>query len=248
VTGVEWRDPLIKAEQAVDTELGLSWERSGLGLQLNAYRMDFSDEIVPFGGINPANGLAVRGNADKSLHRGIELALDARLDRLGWIPARWGGQRIQAALSRSWDEYEDFIYYEDVYDPDTWEYVETVAHDYAGNPIPHFPQYLVSLRLDSSFGPLATGLRYRAAGRQYLDNSGLEARSIDPYQQVDAELRLEPAGLGLHALAGLELHLRVVNLLSEEYETWGYYDASVGETYKVPAAERHFLLGVDYEF
>ncbi|MBN2170912.1 MAG: TonB-dependent receptor [Candidatus Krumholzibacteriota bacterium] len=238
VNHIAWSDPLVQEERVLDYELGLSWRAERLSLHLNGYLMEFENEIVPYGAVD-ADGRAIRGNADKTLHRGVELGLTARLGR---------GAALRLAASRSWDEYETFTVYEDVYDPGTWEYVETVARDWSGNPIALFPEYLVSATLDLERGPVAGSLRLRGAGKQYLDNAGDEDRTIDAYAVLDLGLRLAVGPLGLSELSGATVELKVANLLDEEYETWGYYDPwGVGNA-KIPAATRHFLLGVRYEF
>ena len=46
-------------------------------------------------------------------------------------------------------------------------------------------------------------------------------------------------------MSGLRIEGRLNNALNEEYETSGYY---YGGNYYIPAATRHFMLGVSYEF
>ena len=49
-------------------------------------------------------------------------------------------------------------------------------------------------------------------------------------------------------MRGLTASLRILNLFDEEYETWGYYDPYGAGNYKLPAATRHYLAGVTYDF
>ena len=86
------------------------------------------DEIVSFGALND-DGMAVRGNAGRTLHTGVEGALSMKLAER---------YNVKLAGSRSWDRYVDFTVFEDQWDWDTWEYLGTDAYDYAGNPIAGF--------------------------------------------------------------------------------------------------------------
>lgn len=235
---LRWSDPYVEEEEAIDYEIGASWRGKRLSLTANGYWMDFRNEIVPFGAVDD-DGLAIKGNAEKTLHRGIELGLTARLGRR---------HDLLLAASRSWDEFDRFIVYEDQWDWDTWEYLGTVAYDYGGNPIALFPDHLVSLILRSRFGPVATNVRVRRVGHQHLDNSGLEERTIDAYTTVDLGLTLELGRLGPRWLHGMRLDVRVRNLLDEEYESYGYYDPWAGGNMKIPAATRNVLAGVRISF
>lgn len=141
----------------------------------------------------------------------------------------------------------DFTVYEDQMDWDTWEYLGTDKVDISGNPIALFPDYLASLRWRAEWGPALSLVRFRAVGRQYLDNTGDDERSIDPWQVLDLGLGLDVGATGLRGTEGLVVEARVNNVLGAQYETCGYYDGWGEGNYKVPAAERNFLVGVRLE-
>lgn len=225
---LQWTDPYVREEKAVDWELGCSWRGERLSWTLNGYWMDFANEIVPYGAVDD-EGAAIRGNAERTLHRGLELGLTARLaDR----------HELRVAASRSWDEFDAYVA---TLDPETWE---SGSFDYAGNPIPLFPNHLASLTLASDFGDFDTRLRLRSVGRQHLDATGRGERTIDGYATLDLS-----AGLDLSAFApdlrGARLSLDVRNLLDEAYETSGYW---YGGRWLIPAAGRHYEAGVRYDF
>ncbi|MCP4660128.1 MAG: TonB-dependent receptor, partial [bacterium] len=235
---LRWSDPYVREEKATDYELGAAWRGRKLSLTVNGYWMDFENEIIPYGGVDD-DGFAIKGNADKTLHRGLELGATARLtDR----------HTLVLAASRSWDEFASFMVYEDQWDWDSWEYLGTVARDYSGNPIALFPDHLASLILRSAFGPAATTVRLRRVGEQHLDNTGDAERTIDGYTTVDLGMTLELARLGPKFLEGARLDLRVRNLFDEEYETTGYYDPWAGGNMKIPAATRNILAGIHFRF
>ncbi len=234
---LEWFEPLVREERVLNWEGGISWRTRRVSLTLNGYWMDFEDEIVPYGGVDE-DGLAVRGNADRTLHRGLELGLAADLSPR---------HRLRLAASRSWDEYDDFSVFEDVYD-DEWNYVGTVRRDYSGNPIPLFPSHLLSATLESGFGPVAATLRVRNVGEQHLDSSGRDDRVLEGYTTVDLGFSAPLDRLGLAAAAGVTVDLRLRNLFDEEYATNGYYDGWAGSNFVIPAAERNFLAGLRARF
>jgi len=235
VAFVEWNDPVVQPEAVTDYELGASFRSSGLAVTLNGYFMDVTNEIVPFGGLYL--GYGIKGNAPKTYHRGIELDLRARLA---------SRHDLQLVASRSWDRYEEFIFYENVYDED-WNLIETVPRDYAGNPIALFPEYLGSVTWRSDLGALDPFLRLRVVGRQYLDNSNNQARTIDPYEVWDIGGTLDFGDLGWRGAEGARLRLQVRNVLDAEYETNGYYVEGLGN-HLIPGAARNFWVAVEYDF
>jgi len=223
---VQWSDPQVGEEKVIDYELGFSWAGENLSFTLGGYYMDFRDEIVPYGGVND-EGYGIRGNAAKTLHRGLELGLRARITPRNVL---------SVAASRSWDEFEEFDFYD-------WDGSYT---DLSGNPIALFPEYLASVAWTTSWNEgVQTQWRARASGRQYLDNTGDEDRTIDGWATVDFSIwaTLDRLGFGDLDNARAFLHLR--NLGDAEYETWGYY---YGENYLIPAADRNMMVGVDYDF
>ena len=237
---VEWSDPIVQPEKVVDYEVGATFRGGRVSLTLNGYWMDFENEIVPFGTVDD-DGFAVKGNAEKTLHRGVELGLVARLVQ---------GHMLYLAASRSWNEFDSFVVNENVYDPDTWEFLGTVPRDMSGNPIPLFPDHMASLRWLADWGALDTTLRVRNVGKQYLDISGIEERTIDPYTLLDLEFGVSLDELGWRGMQGARVDLRLRNLLDEQYETngyWGQWDTPT-QRRLFPAAGRNFLVGVYYRF
>ncbi len=228
---LEWSEPYVRQERAVNYELGASWRGERLSLTFNGYWMDFDHEIIAYGAVDD-DGASIRGNAEKTLHRGVELGLAARLTDT---------HALKMAASKSWDEFETYLA---TFDPDTWT---GGTFDLSGNPIALFPQHLASVAVESDFGALYTRLRLRSVGKQHLDNTGLHERTIDGYVTLDLA-----AGVDLGGPAGhTRLDLRVNNLLDEMYETTGYwYDQNYDGRgrWLIPAAGRNVLAGVHYVF
>ncbi len=227
---VRWRDPIIDPERVVNWEGGVAFRARELSFTLNGYYMDFEDEIVETG-YSEDDGGALRYNAEQTVHKGLELGLR-------WRPSV--AHQLRLAASRSWNEYEEFIFV---------EYPGADPVDVSGNPIPLFPETILSATWTSEAGPFSGDLNVRHVGQQYLDNTGREDRTIDASTVVNLALFADLGRLIDPALAGAQAHVRILNLLDEKYETWGYHDAwTHGENMYIPGAERHLLGGVSYEF
>lgn len=223
---LEWSNPYVHEERVVDYEVGFSWRRPQVVLNAGGYWMDFTNEIVSFGGVND-DGSSIRGNAGRTQHRGLELDLRLKVD------AR---HTLSVAASKSWDEFQEFLFHD-------WD---GSVSDLAGNPISLFPTHLVMANWTTVWSSRwKTRLRVRNTGRQYLDNTGNAERIIDPWTTVDVSLWLDLGALGFRALDETTAFVHLRNLGDISYETWGYY---YGENYYTTAAGRNFVVGVDYAF
>lgn len=225
VDHVEWSDPYVKEERVVDWEAGFAWRTSAVAVSVGGYLMDFTDEIVPYGGVND-DGSSIRGNAGRTSHKGVEVEVRARVAE---------NHTLSVAASRSWDVFEEFIFHD-------WD---GAVYDYGGNPIALFPEHLLMANWETRWNTdLRTRLRVRNTGRQQLDNTGAADRTIDPWTTVDVSVWLD-LGAAVPALRGTSGFVHVRNLADTAYETWGYW---YEENYYTPAAGRNFVIGVDYAF
>lgn len=221
VQQVNWHDPLIKPEKVLDFEWGAGYRAGCRTAKLNLYWMDFRDEIIPYGQVDDDN-VPVRGNADRTVHRGAELAL-------GWQLAK--SVTLDGSLALSQNYYAKFS------SPYWDEAGNVVVYDYSGNTIPLFPGRLANVRLSYQWADTGLSLQAQQVGKQYLDNTENEARAIDAYGVVNAGVTQQVGWGG--AKAQVQLHLN--NLLGAEYETSGYY---FGERYLYAAAGRNYYLGL----
>lgn len=241
-----WSDPTVEEEKVINYEGGVSVRGDGLQLTFNYYYMDFENEIVDTGIYDPQEGRSVRANAESTIHKGLELGL------------RWQmtpNHGLALAGSRSWNEYESFVFTRPAQpgdpgwneDPELNEAYDQ-AVDNSGKPIARFPDWLLSATLESQLGPVTSRLRLRHVGQQYLDPTGDEDRTIDAYTTVDLALFADLGAIAGERLVGFEGFLRLNNLFDEEYETWGYYDGWGAGNYYIPGVPRHLMTGVNYTF
>lgn len=221
VAYIKWRDPRTKPERLVDLELGAGYANDLFSVDATIYYMLFTNEIVPYGGVD-GEGSPITGNADETIHRGLEL--EATLE----LPLNL---TLAGNLSASQNYYQKFIYHD--FDWDQWKPLE---YDYSGNAIPLFPRYMANLWVRYQLKSLRAMLTLRTVGKQYLDNTQKDERIVDPYTVVGLDLSWE--GARHWGLQGLKVHLKINNLLDEKYETSGYWD---GERYLYPAAGRNYI-------
>lgn len=222
---VKWSQPTVDPERVIDYELGFGWRTQRLHFKANAYMMDFRNEIIPYGQVDDDN-VPIKGNAEKTIHRGLEFSLIASLA---------GNLQLNANYAVSQNFYKRFIFH-------TWdENWNTVSLDYSGNTIPLFPGQLLNARLSYVVGPVNLSAALQHVGKQYLDNTQNEQRIVNPFTVVNASLSYNLKRRGQEQA---RLSLFINNLLNLEYEASGYYDDWAGARFFYPAATRNFYLAL----
>ena len=234
-------EPLIEPERLVDVELGGSWEQSRYRLSANLFWMEFWDEIVPSGAVNEI-GQPRTGNADRTRHVGLELEGMARL-LPGWTVSG------NAMLART--RFVDFTEFKEVGGT-------TRALERDGNPIAASPEQIATLRTAYEWRGLTTALNVKAVGKQYVDNSGGTAASlengnvvveesdnlvVDPYALLGASVTY--AAPSDTRFDGLELQLTADNLLDRQILQHGFRNA-LGQPRFYPAATRSVFVELRY--
>jgi iron complex outermembrane receptor protein len=233
-------NPLIEPEHLVDVELGGSLERTRYRLSATLFWMEFWDEIVPSGGVDQF-GVPRTGNADRTRHAGLEL--QGTVQPLpGWTLSG------NAMLART--RFVDFTEYRTVGG-------RARALERDGNPIAASPEQLANLRTSYAWRGLRATLHLQAVGRQYVDNSGgraatlengdlvveeRDALTVDPYALLNASLTYEAPSST--PFAGLRLQVSVNNLLDAHVLRHGF--RGVGGPRFYPAASRSAFVELRY--
>jgi iron complex outermembrane recepter protein len=205
-------DPTAKAELVHDFELGLSYRSQSRAHGLNLYWMEFRNEIIQNGGINPNLGLPITTNADRSVHAGIELtsSLNARKDVC-----------FTGNFSTSFNRIRSFTIEEPVHDnAQNYNLVDYQKFSYNDKVISGFPSYIGNLIAEYFNDRFHLTYRGRFIGRIYVENSNQRDLSINPFflSSVSASVAL---GKFLR-LGDLEFAVRVDNLFNKKYEASGY--------------------------
>lgn len=236
-TSIHYGDPTVNAERVYDFELGANYRSRAASLGINLFWMDYRHEIVPDGGLSD-DGFPTYGNADRSVHRGLELSGIYDLNR----KLRFEGNY---AFNDNWIRK----YVQKVYD---WNSETTTTVIHRDVPVPNFPQYLANLMVDYHPSPVEFRYRLRIAGRQfpylsgkyYYLNGQMEDVSVAPVAVSSLKAAVTLGKVFGSAVLTLEAH--VDNLFNQKYETSGvYYADSYGESYYYwYAAERNWYANI----
>lgn len=229
---IEWENPLVKAEQLFDYELGFGYRNDWLQFKGNLYWMNFKNEIVPYSQVDK-DGFPIKGNADRTVHRGVESTL--RLD----LPA---GFSFGGNFTASQNYFASFKQYQEIYDAD-WNFLGTQTIDFANKTIAGFPGIMANAKIGYQSGSLKLALQAQHVGKQYLDNTENAARVISAFSLLNFQAALELQRL--LDFTTIKISLFVNNLLDETYETAGYYDSWAGENYYWPGAGRNFFINLE---
>jgi iron complex outermembrane receptor protein len=221
-----------RAEYVQDYELG--YQRSGAkyGFQLNGYFMDYQDQLVLTGAVN-AVGEAIRTNAASSYRLGVEAVLNYQLSKRLF----WNGN-----LTLSQNRIRNFQ--EKMTDYDTYD---QVVIDHGNTDIAYSPSVIAGNTLTYTVGAFEASLLSKYVGKQYLDNTSDEARSIKAYATQDIRLKYTMK-------KGPAFTLLLNNVLNELYSSNGYTysyrygGATTTENLYYPQAGFNFLLGVSIRF
>jgi iron complex outermembrane receptor protein len=226
----DFSDPLVKPEALLDLELGGGYISDQLRAGVNFFSMLFSNEIIKKGQLDRF-GIPVTGNAEKTLHQGIEFTGAARLNDLFEFQAN-------ATLSRN--RLKRYTVYSNT---------SSISLD--GNAIAGFPDVLANLRATYRNEWLSVSLSLQHVGEFYTDNNQSpetraldlgQTRAPDPGRTVDAYTVVHAwlsVKLPTTSLARtLEFQVQVNNLFNRIYASHGEGD----EFY--PAAERNIFASL----
>ncbi len=227
ITVIEWSDPLVEAEHVIDYEAGLGWISDAASLKFNAYYMEFKNEIVDYGGLSDS-GTAIRGNADATVHRGLEIDIKSRLSRY-----------LQFSSSFAWSDnyFRKFSYQQ-------WDGSEI---ELSGNTLGGHPELFGQAKIDFYSGKFRGFTQMQYTGSQYLDNSENSAHIVKEFTvyNVGFDYTFE----NFVGNTTLNLEFRLNNVFDLKYETAGYLDDGDGDweyddNFYFPAMGRNFSLGI----
>ena len=238
-----WSSTLIKPERLLNIETGFKTYGKKWAAEIGLYHMGYQDQLVATGALNDV-GNVVRINVPNSFRQGVELQGGVEISsRL-----RWDGN-----LTLSKNKIEEF-------DEILYDYISMIP---AVIPITH-------LNTDIAFSPSVVaasiiGIKVwsndknsinfehaaKFVGKQYLDNTSNDERSLPSYLVNDFVVRWSP-----ESERGLSVSLFANNIFNEMYSAngWTYsylyggVDAMVTENYVYPQAGRHGFINIEYRF
>lgn len=238
-------DRAPKHENLQNIEAGYRVQTGKFTYNANFYYMKYRDQLVLTGQLNDV-GAYVRDNVDNSYRMGIEL------DGAYKLTDKW---TVAANLALSRNKIDEFIEYID--DFSTAEFrQEMIVH--TNTDIAFSPNVVAAAIVDyRPFKGFEMSLMNKYVGRQFLDNTQNEARSLNAFWTSD--LRFNYA-LRPRFVKNMEITVLVNNIFNRLYEPNGYTFSYflpaeamggrelVTENFFYPQAGTNFLAGVKFLF
>ncbi|MEA2041810.1 MAG: TonB-dependent receptor [Bacteroidota bacterium] len=225
-------------ETLYDYEMGYNITGDFYTVDANLYYMDYKNQLVLTGQINDV-GSPISVNVPESYRTGIELSGAVKLMNI----IKW---EANAAFSKN--KIKNFTAYVD--DWDNWGDQETESYD--ETDISFSPELVAKSKISANlFSNFSVALTTQYVSRQYIDNTGNQDRSIDPYLVNNINLNYH---FSFKKIKRINLYFSLNNFTNEKYETnaWVYRYISGGsksaEYGYFPQAGMHFMSGLSIKF
>jgi iron complex outermembrane receptor protein len=230
------------AETLYDTELGYRLQKKNYSAGINAYYMKYKNQLVLTGKVSEIGEL-LTSNVEDSYRAGIEIVAGVKITST----LKWDGNI--ALSSNKILNYHDVSY---VYDAD-YNVVGQVDSIYSSTNTGYSPNLVANSIFTYSLKNFEISLMSQLVGKQYLDNTSTEAKSIDPYFVNNLSLNYS---LPLKMIKSVDFRILLNNIFNEVYETGGYawtemYQGDSGRyhyKYLFPQAGINVLASVTLKF
>jgi len=246
------KNPVLpKSELLYDYEFGYKLKTPRYYAIANLYYMNYKDQLVLTGDLDDV-GDPIRENVEKSYRAGVELQAGYKLSNAFRVDAN-------ATFSQNKIKAFNYVVYDAQYDPNTYDTVvyEAVSTAYEDTDISFSPNVIAGGTL--SYSPvenLNIGFISKYVGKQYLDNTSSDSKSMDAYfvNNLSASYKYQPSWI-----KEISFNLLVNNIFNSEYVsngyTYSYYyrpvgstDNAITENFYYPQATTNFLLGITLKF
>ncbi len=241
----EFGSESISHERLIDFEFGYRYVAKKWATEIGFYHMDYKDQLIATGMLNDV-GNSVRVNVPSSFRQGIEFQVGVELHSR----VRWDGN---VTVSRN----KINVFSETLYDYDeNFEYENLVNH--VNTDISFSPAFIAA----SVFGydvwsnedsQIKCELSTKYVGKQYLDNTSNDSRSLPGYVVNNVVLSYSQS---FESGGDLTLSVFANNILDHMYSAngWTYsylfggMDAMTTENYVYPQAGRHGFVNLTMTF
>ncbi len=203
-------EPTFDAERVYDIELGGNYRTPKYSFGVNLYWINFSDEIIPYGGINSSNGQVATVNADGSYRTGVELQGD-------YQPAT--AFKFNANISINRYRIKDFVGKLPVFDS-SFAYLGDTTVSFENVKGLAFPEMLGNFIADYSKKDWRLTYRLRYAGKQYLELLNMNDLVIKAFtvSSISASYSFN----NFLKTSNLTFTATIENLFDKKYEVSGY--------------------------
>jgi len=226
-----------KPELLIDYELGLEQKTLKYQSAINVYYMDYNNQLVSTGALNDV-GSSIKTNVDESYRAGVEVSLLYRLFKtLSWSANYTYSQNIIKNFTSVVYDYTN-----------GFDVIET---EIKNTQIALSPSHIAKSNINFSLVKnLSLSLQSSLIGKQYLDNTTNENRTIDSYFVNDLVLNYS---FEKELLKKVSFTLAMNNLFNIEYASRGYtysyiYGAEYTQNHYNPQATRNFLAALSIKF
>ena len=228
---------LPKAEQLTDLELGYEYVHTKLQWSANAYLMSYHNQLVNNGKINDV-GAYTRVNVAQSYRAGIELQGAYAIHK-----------KVQffANLSLSRNKIKTLTEYIDDYDMGNQRFVQHANTDISMSPNVVAVAGLHTLVFQRAKAHLDFDFVTKHVGKQYLDNTSNENRTIDAFVVSDIKSTYT---WHTKTIPSIKLQAALNNVFNTEYAPSGYnynyyYGGQLSSTnVYYPQAKRMLMLSL----
>jgi iron complex outermembrane receptor protein len=242
----------LEMEHLMDFELGYRFTQTKWAVEVGAYMMQYHHQLIATGELNDV-GSPIRVNVEESYRKGIELQAGIEITP----KIRWDGNLTLS--ENKIPVFNEIVYDYAAFDDTTFSYMNTVEH--LDTDIAFSPSVIGSsiigiqvwdgttffsdeaLKVDLEFAT-------KYVGKQYLDNTSNDERSLPAYLVNDVVLRCSMN------VKGRELGLSIFanNILDKMYSANGwtynyrYAGATTTENYVYPQAGRNGFISLNLKF
>jgi iron complex outermembrane receptor protein len=217
-----------RPEYLQDLEIGFQRVGKKYSFQLNTYRMNYRDQLVLTGAVN-STGDAIRTNVSSSYRMGLEAIVNYQLSkRFRWeANGTWSRNRIQNFQEKMID-YENY---------------KTIVIDHGTTDIAFSPSVIAGITWTYTHGPFEASLLRKYVGKQYLDNTSSDTRSMPAYltRDIRVQYRFMQRFVGSLLLNNITNEKYVSNGYTYSYQ---YAGATTTENFYYPQAGFNFLIGL----
>lgn len=236
----------IQPERMVDYEIGYKYNDSkGLQFGANFYYMDYHNQMVQTGKLNDV-GYKLMENVKESYRTGVELETSIPLWRDKLI--------IDANATFSRNKIKNYIAWFDHYDnQDNWIWEGQISKEYGTTDISFSPKVVSAIGITwQPVTSLYLNLVGKYVGKQYMDNTSTEEKSIDAYfvSYLSAGYTFKKTTVGT-----FNLQIYVNNLFNKEYVAngWAATDtfadgSNINWIGYYPQATRNYMMRLTLSF
>jgi iron complex outermembrane receptor protein len=232
-----------RPERLIDYELGYERRAGRWNAGINAYYMDYTDQLVLTGELNDV-GAALRTNVPQSYRTGVELMFALQIAK----PLTW-----KANATFSMNKVHNFTEY-----VDDWDNGGQIAMTYSSSDLAFSPNAIAASELSLRVwdkpkkGRADITFVTKYVGQQFLDNSASNDRVLDAY--IVNDLRANVSLFHWKGTKSVDFNLTVRNIFSELYESNGWVYSYISDDRRqeqvglFPQAPINVLGGVSVRF